>query len=216
MKQNKETIYSVFIKRLIDIVFSALFMLLFSWLYGIIAILVRIHLGAPVLYIQERPGKIDRETGKENIFKLYKFRSMTDERDECGELLPKERRLTKFGKRLRATSMDELPEMWNVLKGDMSLVGPRPLLKDYLFYYNDFERKRHKVKPGLTGWAQVNGRNGAQWKRRFELDAEYVERISFAFDLKIVLLTIKKIITHEGVEFEADHQPIAEYFANRK
>lgn len=187
-------------------------LLLFCWLYGIIAILVRIKLGAPVIFKQERPGRIDPKTGKEKMFMLYKFRSMTNECDENGELLPAKQRLTKFGKILRATSLDELPEAWNILKGDMSFVGPRPLWANYLDYYNEYEHKRHLVRPGLTGWAQVNGRNVAAWKDRFDMDVEYVSKVSLGFDIKVLFLTVKKVLIREGVEFKEQHQSIMEYF----
>lgn len=216
MKNGKQKLYCRYIKRLLDIICSSLAMALFCWLYGILAVLVRIFMGSPVIFSQVRPGQIDPKTGKEKLFKLYKFRSMTDERDANGELLPAKQRLTKFGRLLRATSLDELPEAWNILKGDMSIVGPRPLWSNYLDYYNDYERQRHLIRPGLTGLAQVNGRNTATWKKRFELDIEYVNNVSFLFDLKIILLTIKKVFSHEGVEFKENHQSIMEYFSSRK
>jgi len=216
MRKGVQGIYTRFFKRFLDIICAIIALILFSWLYGILAILVRFKMGSPVIFSQVRPGKIDPETGKEKMFKLYKFRSMTNERDENGVLLPASKRLTKFGRILRATSLDELPEAWNILKGDMSVVGPRPLLANYLDYYNDYERKRHLVRPGLTGLAQVNGRNTATWKKRFELDIEYVNKISFLLDVKIILLTIKKVFIHEGVEFKENHQSIMDYFSNRE
>ena len=211
---RKNSFYTVYIKRLIDILGSLAVIVLFWWLYIILAILVRINLGSPVIFSQERPGKIDEKTGEEKIFKLYKFRSMTNKCDENGDLLPASERLTKFGRLLRASSLDELPEMWNILKGDMSFVGPRPLWKNYLEYYNEYERRRHTVKPGLTGLAQVNGRNQASWKRRFELDNEYVETVSLFTDIKIFLLTVKKVFVREGVEYKKNHQSVMEYFAS--
>ena len=184
--------------------------ILFWWVYLIIAVLVRVNLGSPVLFTQDRPGK----DGK--IFKLYKFRSMSDARDKSGKLLPDKVRLNKFGKTLRATSLDELPELYNILKGDMSLVGPRPLLVRYLDYYNSFEMRRHEVRPGLTGLAQVSGRNALTWENKFKKDVEYVDNITLFMDAKIVLMTIKNIMFREGIEFTEGHQTITEYFENHK
>ncbi|MBR3016905.1 MAG: sugar transferase [Clostridia bacterium] len=198
--------YEACFKRLIDILFSLAFMLLFSWLYIIIALIVRFNLGAPILFIQDRPGR----NGK--IFKLYKFRSMSDKRDEKGELLPDKQRLNKFGRLLRSTSLDELLELFNILKGDMSLVGPRPLLVKYLEHFNSHDMRRHEVRPGLTGLAQISGRNAMSWKEKFEKDVEYVDHLTFMMDLKVVLLTIKKVFIREGIEFEEGHQPIMDYF----
>lgn len=216
MKKGKDSFYTRVIKRIFDIFCAALAIVAFIWLYLIIAILVRIKMGSPVIFCQKRPGMIDPKTGKEKMFKLYKFRTMTNARDENGYLLPASERLTKFGRILRATSLDELPEAWNILKGDMSVVGPRPLWEHYLDYYNEYERQRHLVRPGLTGLAQVNGRNTATWKKRFELDVEYVQNVSLFLDLKIIVLTIIKVFIHEGVEFKENHQPIMEYFKNRQ
>lgn len=196
---KKKGIYEIFIKRLLDIVISLLVMILFWWLYAILAILVRVKLGSPVIFAQERPGKIDPKTGKEKIFKLYKFRSMIDKRDENGELLPGALRLTKFGSKLRATSLDELPEILNILKGDMSLIGPRPLAKVYLPYYTEEERKRHSVRPGLTGLAQASGRNNLSWEEKFAYDIEYADNISFLMDVKVIFKTIKAVLSHEGI-----------------
>lgn len=159
----------------------------------LIALFVRIKLGSPVLFKQKRPGL----NGK--IFTMYKFRTMTEERNENGLLLPDSERLTGFGKFLRSTSLDELPELFNILKGDMSFVGPRPLLVEYLPLYNEHQRRRHEVKPGLSGWAQVNGRNAISWEEKFNFDVEYVDKVSFFFDLKIMLLTIKKVFVREGI-----------------
>ena len=198
--------YEAFFKRFIDIVVSLLVMIIFCWLYLILAVIVRVHLGSPVIFTQDRPGK----NGK--VFRLYKFRSMTDARDENGELLPDKKRLTRFGRILRSTSLDELPELFNIFKGDMSLVGPRPLLVKYLPYYNSFEMRRHEVRPGLTGLAQVSGRNALTWKGKFEKDIEYVNHLTFKMDLKIILLTFKKIFIREGIEFKEGHQPIMDYF----
>lgn len=198
--------YEVFFKRLIDIVASGLVMILFCWFYLILAVIVRFNLGAPIIFTQDRPGR----DGK--IFKLYKFRSMSDKRDENGELLPDKLRLNKFGRILRSTSLDELPELFNILKGDMSIVGPRPLLVKYLEHYNSHDARRQEVRPGLTGLAQVSGRNAMSWKEKFEKDIEYVDNLTFLLDVKIVLLTIKKAFAREGIEFEEGHQPIMEYF----
>lgn len=159
-------------------------MIVFCWLYGIIAILVRVKLGSPVIFKQLRPGK------DEKIFCLYKFRTMTDKRDDRGKLLPDEQRLTKFGKWLRSTSLDELPEAWNILKGDMSVVGPRPLLVEYLERYDDRQRHRQDVKPGLSGYAQIHGRNAISWEKRFELDVWYTENVSLWLDIRIVMKTV--------------------------
>lgn len=191
--------YEAFIKRLLDILISLIVMILFCWLYAIIAVLVRIKLGSPVIFAQERPGRIDPKTGKETIFKLYKFRSMNDKRDENGELLPGKDRLTPFGSKLRSTSLDELPEIVNILKGDMSLIGPRPLATVYLPYYTDEERMRHLVRPGLTGLAQASGRNGLTWEEKFAYDVEYANNITFLMDLKIIFMTIKAVLAHEGI-----------------
>ena len=159
----------------------------------VVAILIRIKLGSPVIFKQERPGK------NEKIFKLYKFRSMSDKKDENGKLLPDSERLTKFGKILRATSLDELPELVNILKGEMSLIGPRPLAVSYLPYYNEKEKQRHNVRPGLTGLAQINGRNALNWEERFSYDIEYVENITFINDLKILFKTVYKVFKRDGV-----------------
>ena len=185
--------YEKLIKRPLDIICALLAMIVFCWLYAIVALLVRIKLGSPVLFQQERPGK------DEKIFRLYKFRTMTDERDENGELLPDEVRLTRFGRFLRKTSLDELPEAWNILKGDMSIVGPRPLLVEYLPRYSEEQRHRHDVRPGLSGYAQVNGRNAVSWKEKFEMDVWYTRNISFALDVKIVLRTIRATFLREGI-----------------
>lgn len=179
--------YRNYIKRLLDILISLTGMLLLSPVYLIVAILVRVRLGSPVIFHQERPGY------QERIFILCKFRTMTDERDENGELLPDSVRLTKFGLFLRKTSLDELPELWNILKGDMSLIGPRPLLVSYLPWYTQRERLRHTVRPGLTGLAQVSGRNYIEWDKRLEKDVEYVEHISFRMDLKVLWLTFRVV-----------------------
>lgn len=194
--QRKQGIYEKYIKRLLDIVCSLIALIVFWWLFLVVAILVRVKLGSPVLFKQARPGK------NEKIFHLYKFRTMTDERDENGNLLPDEVRLTKFGKWLRSTSLDELPEVFNILKGDMSLIGPRPLLIEYLSYYTEREKHRHDIRPGLTGLAQVNGRNFLNWDERFELDVKYVESITFINDMKIIFKTVKKIFKRSDIAVE--------------
>lgn len=187
--------YEKYFKRPLDIFCGLAAVLVFWWLYIILAILVRVKLGSPVIFKQPRPGK------DEKIFNLYKFRSMTDERDENGNLLPDEVRLTKFGKLLRATSLDELPEAFNIIKGDMSVIGPRPLLVSYLPHYTEEERHRHDVRPGLSGLAQVHGRNCVTWDEKFAWDLKYVEQITFLGDVKIILETVKKaFIKVEGVE----------------
>jgi len=190
------------VKRFFDILCSLLVIILFCWLYLIVAILVRIKLGSPVLFKQDRPGKIDKKTGKEKIFRLYKFRTMTDERDSSGELLPDEKRLTSFGKWLRRSSMDEIPEAFNILKGDMSLIGPRPLLVKYLDLYNEEQHHRHDVRPGLTGYAQAHGRNAVSWEDRFAMDVWYTKHISFLCDLRIIKDTVKTVLKHDGISSE--------------
>ena len=190
------TFYEKYIKRLLDILLSGGALIVLSPVLLVTAVLVRIKLGSPVIFCQERPGK------DEKIFKLYKFRSMTGETDENGKLLPDEVRLTRFGKLLRSTSLDELPELWNILKGDMSIVGPRPLLVKYLPLYNEAQRHRHDVRPGLTGWAQANGRNALSWEEKFRLDVYYVEHISFLLDIKTIFLTVKNVLRREGISSE--------------
>ena len=185
--------YRKYIKRLLDIICASAAIVVFSWLYIIVAVLVRIKLGCPVIFRQERPGK----DGK--IFTLYKFRTMTDKRDSDGKLLPDSERLTPFGKMLRKLSLDELPEAFNILKGDMSVVGPRPLLVEYLDYYTEQEMHRHDVRPGLTGLAQVNGRNFVSWDNRLAMDVEYIYKMSFFFDVKIVIRTVVGIFKNEDV-----------------
>lgn len=185
--------YRKYIKRFLDIICSLTALILFWWVFAIVAVLVRVKLGSPVIFRQKRPGK----DGK--IFVMYKFRTMTDARDENGKLLPDTKRLTKFGRILRATSLDELPEIWNILKGDMSFVGPRPLAISYLPYYTEAEQHRHDVRPGLTGLAQVSGRNSISWDAKFRYDLEYVNNLSFRNDVKILLLTVKKVFIREGI-----------------
>lgn len=183
-------------KRMIDIILSFVAVIILSPLLIIIGVLIYFKLGSPILFTQERPGK-DGE-----IFKLYKFRTMTDEKDGDGVLLPDSVRLTKFGKFLRSTSLDELPELWNILIGDMSIVGPRPLLVQYLPLYNNHQKRRHDVRPGLTGYAQVNGRNAISWQEKFHYDVEYVDKISFLLDTQIVLKTIKQVLIKDGISSE--------------
>ena len=192
MNKNKG-IYEQYIKRPMDIILSLMAIIGLAPVLLLVAVLVRKKLGKPVIFTQERPGL------HEKIFKLYKFRSMTDERDENGNLLPDEVRLTPFGKFLRSTSLDELPELFNILKGDMSVVGPRPLLVKYLPLYNEFQKHRHDVRPGLSGLAQINGRNTLTWEQKFEYDVEYTKNITFLGDWKIILLTFKKAFFREGI-----------------
>ncbi len=188
--------YLKIVKPLIDKLLSLLLIVLFSPVMLIVAILIYFWDGRPILFIQERPGY------KEKIFKIYKFRTMTNETDENGNLLPDEKRLKGISKIIRSLSLDELPQLFNVLKGDMSFVGPRPLLKEYLPLYNERQKKRHNVKPGITGLAQVMGRNAISWREKFEYDVYYVEYLSFWLDLKIILLTIWKVVKREGISQE--------------
>lgn len=185
--------YQKYVKRILDITCALIAMVLFCWVYAIIAILVRVKLGSPVIFKQKRPGLNGR------IFTLYKFRTMTDEKDKNGKLLSDDKRLTRFGKLLRSTSLDELPEVWNILKGDMSVIGPRPLLVEYLPLYNDHQKRRHDIRPGLSGWAQVNGRNAISWEEKFDLDVWYVDNVSFILDLKIIALTIRNVVKRDGI-----------------
>lgn len=195
-KQSEERIFML--KRLFDIVFSCAGLLILSPVILVVALLIRRKLGSPVLFRQTRPGL----NGKP--FEMIKFRSMLDAYDEQGQPLPNEQRLTRFGKRLRSTSLDELPELWNVLKGDMSLVGPRPLLVDYLPLYNETQHRRHEARPGVTGWAQINGRNAISWEEKFKYDVWYVDNQSFWLDIKILFLTVKKVFMHEGISHAND------------
>lgn len=206
--------YQKYIKRLMDIVLSILAIVVFSPVLLIVALMVRIKLGSPVLFCQERPGLNER------VFKLYKFRSMIDMRDGSGVLLIDSERLTRFGRLLRATSLDELPELFNILKGDMSVVGPRPLLVKYLSLYSDNHKRRHEVRPGLSGLAQISGRNAVLWEDRLNLDVVYVDNISFIGDLKIILITFMKVILKKGIssascvtmeEFKGSNQKVSNY-----
>lgn len=190
---KSQGIYCRYVKRLLDIVLSAAVMIFFGWLFLLLMLIVRINMGSPVFYGSERVGK------DEKLYKNYKFRSMTNETDENGVLLPSPQRLTKFGRLLRSTSLDELPAIWNIFKGDLSIVGPRPLPEKYLPYYYENERVRHSVRPGLTGWAQVNGRNAISWDQKFQYDIEYVENVSFWMDLKILALTVVKVLKRSDI-----------------
>lgn len=189
--------YAKYIKRILDFILSLIALIVLSPVLLVVAILVRIKLGSPIIFKQQRPGK------DEKIFTLYKFRTMTDKKDENGNLLPDSERLTKFGKVLRSTSLDELPELVNILKGDMSIVGPRPLLVKYLPYYTEEERHRHDVRPGLTGLAQVSGRNTISWKEKFDKDIEYVNNISFFNDCSVIIKTVIAVFKHDGVKLQA-------------
>lgn len=190
---RKQGIYERYLKRTLDVVLSFLALIVLSPVILIVAILVRLKLGTPIFFTQERPGK------DEKIFKMYKFRTMTDEQDANGHLLPDSVRLTSFGKFLRSTSLDELPELWNILKGDMSIVGPRPLLIKYLPYYSEREKFRHSVRPGLTGLSQINGRNCLDWDTRLELDVRYSLNITMWTDIQILLKTVLKVVKREDV-----------------
>lgn len=196
-------LYRQFFKRFYDVVLSVLALILLFPIMLLLTILGAIKMKGNPFFTQLRPGKINKKTGKEKIFKLIKFRTMTCEKDENGEFLPDEKRLTKYGKFLRSTSLDELPELLNILKGDMSIVGPRPLLVSYLPYYTEEERKRHDVRPGLTGFAQVSGRNTVSWEKRFELDVEYCNNLTFVNDIKIIIDTVKTVISHDSIELNA-------------
>lgn len=192
-------LYKLLIKRLFDIVISGMVLILLSIIIFIVWLLLLIaNKGAGAFFYQERPGK------DEKIFKIYKFKSMTDERDKNGCLLPDKARLTKIGRFIRKTSLDELPQLWNVLKGDMSLIGPRPLLPEYLPYYTEIEKLRHSIRPGITGWAQINGRNNLDWDKRLEFDVYYVKNLSFILDLKIFTKTILNIIKKKDVVVALD------------
>lgn len=199
--------YKKYIKRTADFILALIAVIILSPVYIILALFVKGYLGSPILFCQERPGK------DEKIFKMYKFRSMTDKKDENGNLLPDEIRLTKFGRFLRSTSLDELPELFNIIKGDMSIVGPRPLLVRYLPRYNDVQRHRHDVRPGLTGLAQVNGRNAISWEEKFKYDIEYVDNISLLLDIKIILQTVKKVFVRDGIN-QAGEATTREFMGN--
>lgn len=202
MKQAKPGVYARYIKRILDVLLSGCALIVLSPVLLIVAVLVRTRLGSPVIFCQPRPGK------DEKIFKMYKFRSMTDARNENGELLPDEIRLTRFGRTLRSTSLDELPELWNIFKGDMSIVGPRPQLVRDMVFMTPEQRLRHTVMPGLTGLAQVSGRNAISWEDKLTTDLRYIRRITFLGDVKIVLLTVKKVFCREDIS--ADGMDTAE------
>lgn len=191
-----KAMYRTFIKRLLDFLLSLIAIIILSPVMLILIVMVKCRIGSPVFFKQERPGK------NEIIFKMYKFRTMTNEMDENGNLLPDDQRLTSFGKFLRSTSLDELPELFNILKGDMSIIGPRPLLVKYLPLYNEEQKHRHDVLPGLTGWAQVNGRNAISWEKKFEYDVWYVKNTNFILDFKILLMTLKKVLIRDGISSE--------------
>lgn len=191
--ERKRGFYEKYVKRTLDIVCALLVLILFGWLYIALAVMVRANLGAPVLFRQPRPGMIDPKTGRERIFYMYKFRTMSDERDENGNPLPDEMRLSKFGRALRASSLDELPEAFNILRGDMSFIGPRPQLVRDMAFMSERQRMRHTAKPGLSGLAQVNGRNAITWEKRLEWDLRYIERVSFLTDVRILLQTADKV-----------------------
>lgn len=194
--KKRKGIYERFIKRPLDILIAAVSIVCMSPCYLVVAIMVRVKLGSPVIFKQERPGR------NEKIFRMYKFRTMNDARDITGQLLPDSARLTDFGRILRSTSLDELPELINILKGDMSLVGPRPLLVSYLDRYNEFQRHRHDVRPGLTGYSQVNGRNELSWEKKFEMDVWYANNVTFMTDLKILFKTFTTVAKREGISSE--------------
>lgn len=200
----KHGIYRRFFKRTLDVVLSICAIVVLSFPMIVLAVLVRIKLGSPVIFRQKRPGL------NEKIFTLYKFRTMTDKRDPDGHLLPDSERLTPFGKMLRSTSLDELPELFNILKGDMSIVGPRPLLVEYLERYNDHQKRRHEVRPGLSGSAQVSGRNALTWEEKFNLDVDYIDHIRFFLDMKIIVKTFMKVVIREGIH--SKQSDTMEYF----
>lgn len=208
MKNSKGGIYRRFVKRPMDFLLSLIAIIVLSPILLVVAILVRTKLGSPVLFKQKRPGL------NEEIFLMYKFRTMTDERNDKGELLPDSVRLTRFGRLLRSSSLDELPELFNILKGEMSIIGPRPLLVQYLPLYNNHQKRRHEVRPGLSGLAQVSGRNAISWEDKFNLDVEYVENVSFINDWKIIFYTIKKVFVREGINSET--AATMEYFEGSK
>ena len=196
--EHKKGIYEKYIKRMLDFILSLIALICLSPVLLIVSILVRTKLGSPIIFKQQRPGK------NEKIFTLYKFRTMTDEKDENGKLLPDSQRLTKFGKFLRSTSLDELPELINIIKGDMAIVGPRPLLVQYLPYYTEEEKHRHDVRPGLTGLAQIKGRNLCSWDEKFQYDIKYINNITFINDIKIIISTIIKVFKREGISQEGN------------
>lgn len=197
--QRKLSFYERYIKRILDIICAVLAIIFFWWLYAIIAILVRVNMGKPVLFKQPRPGQVDPKTGQEKIFDIYKFRTMSDTRDENGDFLPDEIRLGKFGKALRATSLDEMPEVFNILRGDLSVIGPRPQLVRDMVFMSKRQRMRHTAKPGLSGLAQVKGRNAISWEEKLEWDLKYIENVSFVNDVKIIIDTVKKVFFRTNI-----------------
>lgn len=197
--QRKLSFYERYIKRILDIICAVLAIIFFWWLYAIIAILVRVNMGKPVLFKQPRPGQVDPQTGQEKIFDIYKFRTMSDTRDENGDFLPDEIRLGKFGKALRATSLDEMPEVFNILRGDLSVIGPRPQLVRDMVFMSKRQRMRHTAKPGLSGLAQVKGRNAISWEEKLEWDLKYIENVSFVNDVKIIIDTVKKVFFRTNI-----------------
>jgi lipopolysaccharide/colanic/teichoic acid biosynthesis glycosyltransferase len=209
MLTRKRGFYEKYVKRLLDILCALLAIILFSWLYLILAVIVRVKMGSPVFFRQPRPGMISPKTGREQIFNMHKFRTMADQTDDVGDLLPDDQRLTPFGRVLRATSFDELPEVFNILKGDMSVVGPRPMLVRDMVFMDDEIRRRHTAKPGLTGLAQVNGRNAIPWEKKFEWDLKYIEKVTFLNDLRIVCRTFLKVFgkteTSQEIEVTDDY-----------
>lgn len=209
MQKHKVGFYEKYSKRILDFLLALTAIVILSPVILVTAVLVRMKLGSPVIFCQKRPGK------DEKIFSMYKFRSMTDEKDENGNLLPDEARLTSFGKKLRATSLDELPELFNILKGDMSIVGPRPLLIKYLPRYNERQKHRHDVKPGLTGLAQVKGRNAISWEQKFEYDIEYTERVSLTQDLKIIFMTVFAVVNKKGIS-SSTSETMEEFMGNKE
>ncbi len=196
--RRKRGVYERYIKRLLDIAGALLAMLLFSWLYVLVAVLVRVRIGKPVIFMQPRPGLVDPKTGKETIFRMYKFRTMTQDRDGAGNLKPDCERLTPFGKKLRATSLDELPGVFNILKGDMSFIGPRPQLVKDMVFMSRRQRMRHTAKPGLSGLAQVMGRNALSWEEKLHLDLKYIKNVNFRMDMKLVWMTCRKMFQKAG------------------
>ena len=205
--------YKKYFKRVVDFLCAVSFIIIFSWLYVIIAFLVRVKLGSPVIFKQIRPGKIDPATGKEKLFYAYKFRTMTDERDKNGELLPDEKRLTPFGNMLRSTSLDEFPQVFNILMGDMSFIGPRPHLVKDMVFMNRQQRKRHTVTPGLSGLAQINGRNNIGWRTKIDYDIYYVRHTGFIMDTALMIKTVIAVLRHDGINEEgmATHEYLGDY-----
>lgn len=211
---RKRGFYEKVIKRLLDLLFSLLFLAAFGWLYLILGLLVRFKLGKPVLFRQPRPGMVDPKSGKERIFNMYKFRSMTDERDRDGKLLPDEQRLGSFGRALRATSLDELPEVFNILRGDMSWIGPRPQLVRDMVFMTQEQRMRHTARPGLSGLAQVMGRNAISWDKKLDYDLQYIQKVSFRGDLKILLLTVRKVFIRRDLTESSEEIDVTDDFGD--